>query len=230
MLDLSQFQWLSFDCYGTLINWEAGILGYIRSVLKRKECTVSDDRILNLYSEFEPRRQELPYRTYREVLAEVMRDFAGEFHVEVSDDEARGLADSIRHWEPFPDTVAALRRLRSRYKLAVLSNIDDDLFALTAPKLGIELDALVTAQQVESYKPSLRNFETLLKRLQTDKSKLLHVAESLFHDVAPARSLGIATVWVNRRQGRPAAATKLIAEQPDVEVATVGELADLAKV
>ena len=230
MLDLSQFQWLSFDCYGTLINWEAGILGYIRPVLKRKECTVSDDRILNLYSEFEPRRQELPYRTYREVLAEVMRDFAGEFRVEVSDEEARGLADSIRDWEPFADTVAALRRLRSRYKLAVLSNIDDDLFALTAPKLGIELDALVTAQQAGSYKPSLRNFESLLNRLQMDKSKLLHVGESLYHDVAPARSLGIATVWVNRRQGRPAAATKLIAEQPDVEVRTVGELADLAKV
>lgn len=230
MLDLSQFKWLSFDCYGTLINWEAGILGYIRPVLNRKECTVSDDRILNLYSEFEPRRQELPYRTYREVLAEVMRDFAGEFRVEVSDEEARGLADSIRDWEPFADTVAALRRLRSRYKLAVLSNIDDDLFALTAPKLGIELDALVTAQQAGSYKPSLRNFESLLNRLQMDKSKLLHVAESLYHDVGPARSLGIATVWVNRRQGRPAAATKLIAEQPDVEVRTVGELADLAKV
>ena len=230
MLDLSQFQWLSFDCYGTLINWEAGILGYIRPVLKRKQCTVSDDQILNLYSEFEPRRQELPYRTYREVLAEVMRDFAGEFRVEVSDEEARGLADSIRDWEPFPDAVAALRRLRSRYKLAVLSNIDDDLFALTAPKLGVELDALVTAQQAGSYKPSLRNFEALLKRLQIDKSKLLHVAESSYHDVAPARSLGIATVWVNRRQGRPAAATKLVAEQPDVEVRTVGELADLAKV
>ena len=230
MLDLSQFQWLSFDCYGTLINWEAGILGYIRPVLKRKQCTVSDDRILNLYSEFEPRRQELPYRMYREVLAEVMRDFAGEFRVEVSDEEARGLADSIRDWEPFPDAVAALRRLRSRYQLAVLSNIDDDLFALTAPKLGVELDALVTAQQAGSYKPSLRNFESLLNRLQMDKSKLLHVGESLYHDVAPARSLGIATVWVNRRQGRPAAATKLIAEQPDVEVRTVGELADLAKV
>ena len=229
MLDLSQFQWLSFDCYGTLINWEAGILGYIRPVLKRKQCTVSDDRILNLYSEFEPRRQELPYRTYRQVLAEVMRDFASEFRVEVSDDEARGLADSIRDWGPFPDTVDALRRLKSRYKLAVLSNIDDDLFVLTAPKFGVAFDGLVTAQQVQSYKPSLRNFETLLERLQIDKRKLLHLAESLYHDVAPARSMGIATVWVNRRQGRPAAATRLIAEQPDIEVATVGELADLAR-
>ena len=230
MLDLSQFEWLSFDCYGTLINWEAGILGYIQPLLRRKGHDVPDGEILNLYSEFEPRRQQPPYRTYREVLAEVMRDLAAEFRVEVSDVEASGLADSIRNWEPFSDTVRALQRLKSRYKLAVLSNIDDDLFAFTAPKLGVELDALVTAQQVQSYKPSLRNFETLLERLQTDKSKLLHVAESLFHDVAPARSLGIATVWVNRRQGRPAAATKFTAAQPDVEVATVAELADLARV
>jgi 2-haloacid dehalogenase len=229
MLNLSQFEWLSFDCYGTLINWESGILDYIRPLLQRKGCKVSDDEILNLYSQFEPRRQEPSYHTYRDVLSAVMNDFAREFHVEISDEEARGLADSIRDWPPFSDTVAALRRLQSRYKLAVLSNIDDDLFALTAPKLGVELDALVTAQQVQSYKPFLRNFETLLKRLGSDKSRLLHVAESLYHDVVPARSMGIATVWVNRRQGRPAAATKPVAAQPDIEVATVGELADLAK-
>ena len=229
MPNLSQFEWLSFDCYGTLIDWESGILGYVRPLLMRKGRNVSDDEILNLYSQYEPHRQQPPYRTYREVLTDVMRDFAARFRVELSDDELRGLADSIRDWEPFPDTGPALRRLKSRYKLAVLSNIDDDLFAFTAPKLGVELDALVTAQQVGSYKPSVRNFEMLLERLKIDKSKLLHVAESLFHDVAPARSMGIATVWVNRRQGRPAAATKLIAERPDLEVATVGELADLAQ-
>jgi 2-haloacid dehalogenase len=228
MLDLSQFEWLSFDCYGTLIDWESGILAYIRPLLERKGSKVSADQILNLYSEFEPRRQEPPYRTYREVLAGVMRDFAAEFHVEVTDEEARGLPDSIRDWEPFPDTVAALGELKSRCKLAVLSNIDDDLFRFTAPKLGVGLDAVVTAQQVGSYKPSLQNFAILLERLQSDKRRLLHVAESLFHDVAPARSLGIATVWVNRRQGRPAAATRFIAEQPDIEVASIGELAHLA--
>jgi 2-haloacid dehalogenase len=228
MLNRSQFEWLSFDCYGTLINWESGILGYIRPLLQRKGGKVSDDEILNLYSEFEPRRQQASYHTYRDVLSAVMNDFACEFHIEISDEEVRGLADSIRDWPPFSDTVEALRRLKPRYKLAVLSNIDDDLFALTAPKLGVDLDQLVTAQQVESYKPSLRNFETLLKRVGTDKSRLLHVAESLYHDVVPARSMGIATVWVNRRQGRPAAATKLVAVEPDIEVATVGELADWA--
>ena len=109
----------------------------------------------------------------------------------------------------------------------MLSNIDDGLFALTAPKLGVELDLVVTAQQVQSYKPSLRNFETLLERLPVEKHRLLHAAESLYHDVVPAHSLGIATAWVNRRQGKASAATKLVAAQPDVEIPTVGALADL---
>lgn len=227
MIDLSQFEFLSFDCYGTLIDWESGILGYLRPLLIRKGCKVSDDEILNLYSEFEPRSQQA-YQRYREVLADIVRDFGSHYGFAASEEEGRGLADSVRDWQPFPDTVPALKALKTRYKLAVLSNIDDDLFAPTAPKLGVELDLLVTAQQVRAYKPSLRNFETLLQRLPIAKDRLLHVAQSLYHDVVPARSLGIATVWVNRRQGRPASATKLVEARPDLEVATVGELADLA--
>jgi 2-haloacid dehalogenase len=228
MLDFSRFEALSFDCYGTLIDWESGILGYLRPLLRSKGCNVSDAQILNLYSESEPRHQDEPYRSYREVLSAVVRDFAHEFRIDFSEDELSGLACSIRNWKPFPDTVPALERLKSRYKLALLSNIDDDLFALTAPKLRVPLDCVVTAQQVQSYKPSIRNFETLLDRLAIEKDRLLHVAESLYHDVVPAHGLGIATVWVNRRQGRPAAATRLVAAQPDLEVPTVAALADLA--
>src|ERR1035438_8537361 len=228
MLDFSRFEYLSFDCYGTLIDWESGILGYLRPLLRSKGCNVSDAQILTLFSESEPRHQDARYRSYREVLAAVMRDFGREFRVEFTGDEVNGLADSILNWEPFPDTVPALKRLQPRYKLAVLSNIDDDLFALTAPKLGVQLDCVVTAQQVQSYKPSLRNFETLLDRLGIERDKLLHVAESLYHDVVPAHALGIATVWVNRRQGRAAAATRLVAAQPDLEVPTLAALADLA--
>jgi len=228
MFDLAPFDYVSFDCYGTLIDWESGILAYLRPLLRSKQRDVSDGEILSLYSEFEPRQQCQTYRTYREILAAVVRDFAKRFDFAVSDGEAAGLAESIRNWQPFPDTAAALRRLKTRYKLAVLSNIDDDLFALTAPKLGVELDLLVTAQQVRSYKPSLRNFETLLQNLPVSHERLLHAAESLYHDVVPARSLGIATVWVNRRQGKPAAATKLVDAHPDLEVATVEELAALA--
>src|SRR5450631_3552501 len=124
MPDFSRFEYLSFDCYGTLIDWESGILGYLRPLLKSKGCAVSDGEILNLYSTFEPNAQTAPYRIYRDVLSSVVRDFAHEFNVEVSGEEANGLADSIRRWQPFPDTVSALKRLKSRYKLAVLSNID----------------------------------------------------------------------------------------------------------
>ena len=159
MLDFSRFEWLSFDCYGTLIDWETGLLGYLRPLLRGKGCGISDARILALYSELEPRQQAGHYRSYREVLAGVVRDFARALHFEVSDSEAGGLAESIPNWQPFADTVAGLQRLRSRYKLAVLSNIDDDLLAYTAPKLEVRFDAVVTAQQVHSYKPSLNNFE-----------------------------------------------------------------------
>jgi 2-haloacid dehalogenase len=229
MLDFSRFQWLSFDCYGTLIDWESGILGYLRPLLRGKGCAVGDAQILTMYSELEPREQAGPYRPYREVLASVVRGFAHELHFVVTDDEAEGLAESIRGWEPFPDTIAGLQRLHSRYKLAILSNIDDDLFAFTASKLRVPFDAVVTAQQVRSYKPSLNNFEALLRRYDISREGLLHVAESLYHDVVPAQALGIATVWVNRRQGRTAAATKLVAAQPDLEVRDIAALAALSE-
>ena len=250
MLDFSHFDWLSFDCYGTLIDWESGILGYLRPLLQSKSCKISDDEILNRYSEFEPRQQSGEYRRYREVLASVVRDFARELRFEVTDTEAAGLADSIRNWQPFPDTIDGLRRLHSRHKLAILSNIDDDLFAHSAQKLeGVvapssssavawasrptlrpwpTFDCVVTAQQVGSYKPSPRNFATLLDRLAIPSDRLLHVAESLYHDVVPARGMGIATVWVNRRQGKKAAASKLVDVSADAEVVTIEQLADVA--
>jgi 2-haloacid dehalogenase len=228
MLDFSHFEWLSFDCYGTLIDWESGLLGYLRPLLKGKGCDISDAQVLALYSEFEPRQQAGHYRRYREVLADAVRDYARELRFEVTDNEAEGLAQSIRQWQPFADTIAGLQRLRSHYKLAVLSNIDDDLFAYTAPKLEVPFDAVVTAQQVHSYKPSLNNFEALLRRYAIPRECLLHVAESLYHDVAPAHSLGIATVWVNRRQAKASAASKLADVTPNLEVPDVGRLAELA--
>ncbi len=223
-----QFEWVSFDCYGTLIDWESGILGYIRPLLRAKGCNTSDSQILQLYSELEPRQQSGPYRSYREVLDGVMRGFARELQFEVSSAEAAGLADSIAQWKPFPDTVAGLRDLGTCFRLAVLSNIDDDLFAGSAQQLQVPFDTVVTAQQARSYKPSRHNFQVLLDRLGTAKDKLLHAAESLYHDVAPARELGIATVWVNRRQGRAAAASKLANVKPDFEVSNIQQLARLA--
>jgi len=228
MLDFARFDWLSFDCYGTLIDWETGILGYLRPLLAGKGCQVNDAQILTLYSELEPLQQAGHYRSYREVLAGVVRDFGRELHFEVFPAEAEGLAESIRNWQPFPDVVPGLRRLQSRYKLAVLSNIDNDLFASTAPLLKVRFDAVVTAQDVRSYKPSLNNFEALLRRHAIARERLLHVAESLYHDVVPAHRLGISTVWVNRRQGKEAAATRLVDAKPDLQVPDLDKLAELS--
>lgn len=228
MLDFAQFAWLSFDCYGTLIDWESGILAYLRPLLQRNGCTLTDAEILDRYCEFEPLEQSAPYRSYREVLTSVVRDFAQELDFQLSGAEAAGLAESIRNWEPFADTITGLRRLQRCYKLAVLSNIDDELFTFSARKLRVSFDCVITAQQVQSYKPSFRNFEALLQQLDVPQSRVLHVAESLYHDVAPAHSLGIATVWVNRRQGRTSAASRSVTATPDVEVADISKLADLA--
>jgi len=228
MLDFAQFEWLSFDCYGTLIDWESGILGYLQPLLEAKSRFANDDEVLGLYSQLEPRHQTGPYRSYREVLSAVVRDFGREFRFPVTPAEAVGLADSIRDWQPFPDTVAALQRLKSRYKLAILSNIDNDLFAHTARKLEVPFDCILTAQQLRSYKPSRANFEALLRRLAFPQERLLHVAESLYHDVAPALSLGISTVWVNRRQGRSAGASKRAGVRPDAEVPNLTKLVELA--
>lgn len=227
-MNWQEFEWISFDCYGTLIDWESGILEYIRPLLHAKDCNASDSQILNLYSELEPREQSGPYRTYREVLAGVMRGLASKLQFDISDAEAAGLAESIAQWKPFPDTLPGLRDLGTQFRLAILSNIDDDLFALTAKHLKIPFDLVVTAQQARGYKPSRHNFEILLERLSVAKEKLLHAAESLYHDVAPARELGIATLWVNRRQGRAAAASRLADVKPDFEVANIQQLARLA--
>ncbi len=218
MLDFAQFQWLSFDCYGTLIDWESGILGYLRPLLRSKQCNITDDQILSLYSEVEPRQQAGEYRSYREILARVVTDFAREFHFAVTNVEAAGLADSIRSWQPFPDTIPALQRLHPRYKLAILSNTDDDLFAATARTLQVPFDAVITAEQARSYKPAPHNFELALERLGAPPERVLHLAQSLYHDHMPARALGLHSVWINRH-GRSIGTGATLADEarPDAE-------------
>ena len=132
-------------------------------------------------------------------------------------------------WPPWPDTVAALHRLKARFRLVILSNVDDDLFAGTRPRLGVEFDEVITAQQAQAYKPSLKIFELALSRINTPAHRLLHVGQSIYHDVIPAQSLGLATVWVNRPSARPGiGAVKAAAATPDVTVSSLQQLADMA--
>lgn len=230
-LDFSQFTWLSFDCYGTLIDWETGIVGALRPLLAAAGRNVSADGILELYAALEAREESGPYLPYREILTNVTRRMAARLVIPLDDRQATALADTIGVWPPFPDSVDALRRLKSRYKLAVISNVDDDLFASTSKLLGDPFDAVVTAQQARSYKPSENNFRTALERIGEPVEKILHCAQSLYHDVVPARRLGFSTVWVDRRAGRHGqGAAPTVTAEPDLRVTSMAALADAAGV
>jgi 2-haloacid dehalogenase len=229
MVDFDDFRVITFDCYGTLIDWETGILGALRPMLERHGAVADDPALLETYAQAEAEIEAGPYQHYREVLAEVVRRFGDRFGFEPSAAEESALADSIRGWEPFPDTNEALRRLKTKYKLGIISNIDDELFAWSSEKMGGIFDFVVTAQQVGSYKPSRNNFEVALKRMGLPKEQVLHAAESLYHDVAPTREMGIRNVWVYRRAGKEGfGATKTAEAKPDVKVKSLRELATLA--
>jgi 2-haloacid dehalogenase len=228
-MTFSRFTTISFDCYGTLIDWESGILPALRGVLARHDRTLPDASILELYGEFEAEAESGPYCCYREVLQSVVRAFADRLGFDPTPVDIRALHESLLAWPPFPDTVAALRQLKQRYKLAVISNIDDDLFAATQKHLGVEFDAVITAAQARSYKPSIHNFNLALRTLAISPEHLLHAAQSIYHDVVPARSLGISTVWVNRKSARPGVgAVRAAVAQPDLEVPDLATLAALA--
>ncbi len=199
MLNGDQFEWLSFDCYGTLVDWESGICDSVSNVLTRHGIHSPTPEILAMFSEIEPEVQARPgYLRYRDVLHEVMQSIAAELKLAFSDNELNSLAESLPNWPIFPDVAEALKTLKERYKLAVISNVDDDLFASTARALNVDFDLVVTAQQAQSYKPHLHNFNVASTRMKVDKQNWLHVAESLYHDISPANQLGIKSVWVNR--------------------------------
>jgi 2-haloacid dehalogenase len=224
-MDFSRFSTISFDCYGTLIEWEAGILPVLRRVLGNHGRGIPDSDILALYGEFEAEAESGAYRSYREVLQAVVRSFATRCGFEASAAEIRSLHESVPAWPPFADTVRALRELQKHYKLVVISNIDDDLFGATQKLLGVEFAGVVTAEQAGSYKPSLNNFQMALRRLGISPEELLHVGQSMYHDVVPARSLGISTVWVNRKSARPGVgAVRPAAGRPDLEFPDLASL------
>ncbi len=230
-LDFDAFEILSFDCYGTLIDWETGILAALAPLLTRHGREVSSADLLEAFAALETEAERAPYRPYAVVLREVVEGLGHRFGFTPTQAERGALLASLKDWPPFPDTRDALHALKTKYRLAVVSNIDDDLFEATARALGVEFDWVVTARQAGSYKPSLDTFRQALSRFDAPKRRVLHVAQSLFHDIAPARSLGLATVRVDRYRGRPGTgATPPAASLPDLEVSDLGELAVLAGV
>lgn len=223
---------MTFDCYGTLVDWETGILNALRPIMQAREVSITEGELLRTYAEFELVEEAGEFKSYREVLRGVVDRMGVRYGFDPSVNERNALADSIGAWPVFSDTVYALRVLSSRYRLGIISNVDDDIFVETARALEVEFDMVLTAEQARSYKPSSNNFTLALTRLGLPKDKLLHVAESVRHDIVPAKAMGISSVWVNRvkASGRgvgASGATAAASGGADIEVPDLRTLVDM---
>ncbi len=190
---------ISFDCYGTLVDWEAGITAAFRDAAGRDGLELDPEAVVEAYHAVEPGLQVGSYRPYRSILREAEVRVASRLGWTLDPDRAGFLAETLPDWPVFDDTRPALELLRARFDLAILSNIDDDLLRGTLNRIGVDFDWVVTAERINSYKPAPAHFKRALQRVEDDRDRLLHVAQSWFHDVRPATALKIATVWVNRK-------------------------------
>ncbi|HET9812733.1 MAG TPA: haloacid dehalogenase type II [Sphingomicrobium sp.] len=230
-MQLSDFKALSFDCYGTLIDWEAGLASALRPLVERSGR--SPDELLEAYGPIEHQlEEENPGLRYSELLEKVHAQLCERAGVAADAAEARAFGQSVGDWPAFPDSAEALRYLKRHFQLIILSNVDRASFARSNERLGVEFDQVLTAEEIGSYKPDPRNFDYLLERAGAAgiaRHELLHVAQSLFHDHAPANRLGIASAWIDRRQDKQGGgATPLPEPMPrfDFRFASLGELAE----
>ncbi len=206
---------LTFDCYGTLIDWESGISESIAAAARADGIETDREQILATHAEVEPQIQSDTYRSYREVLAEVALAVAERLEWSLKPERARFLPDGLPGWRVFPDTNRALQRLKQQgYRLGILSNVDDDLLAGTRRQFSVSFDFLVTAEQVRSYKPARLHFDRARELI--GDARWLHVAQSYFHDIEPACALGLPVVWVNRKREEPYGAARPTAEVGDL--------------
>ncbi|MGE0714601.1 MAG: HAD-IA family hydrolase [Alphaproteobacteria bacterium] len=230
MRDLDSYTAITFDCYGTLIDWETGIADLVRPWLAADGSPVPPDLVVTAFALMQARHQQVrPALLYPEVLRRSWRDIESTFGWPERPERAEAFAASVGDWPPFPDTVAALRRLGHGRSLAILSNVDNASLARTLVRLEVPFALTVTAEDVGAYKPADPHFEraiALLAARGIGREAILHVAQSRHHDVAPGRRHGLATVWVNRRHGRPGTGATLAADaEPDLTVLSLEELA-----
>jgi len=196
---MAEWQVVTFDCYGTLVDWETGITQAFAAEAHRDGLSLGRGEVIAAYHAVEPEVQSARYRPYREVLAETAVRVAHRLDWDLPAERAGFLAASLPDWPVFEDTRSALERLSMRFAIAVLSNIDDDLLAATIDRIGVGFDWTVTAQQVRSYKPALDHFQEAMRRAGGGR-RLLHAAQSYYHDIRPALDLGLDAVWVNRKR------------------------------
>lgn len=202
-MKLRDFKVLTFDCYGTLIDWESGMVNALAPLTNNLGVKLTRNEILEAHARHESSQQrQTPYKRYRELLAIAYRRLAEEWGVKTSWDECVHYGNSVKDWPAFPDSADALTYLKQHYKLVILSNVDNESFAESNKKLGVDFDAIYTAEDIGSYKPSDNNFEYMLAMLKTcgyEKTDILHTAESMFHDHAPANRHGLKSCWIYRR-------------------------------
>jgi 2-haloacid dehalogenase len=205
-MKLSDYKALTFDCYGTLIDWETGMVNGLKPLTDRLGRELSRDEILEAHARHESSQQaQTPGMKYSDLLATVYRRLAEEWGTQASWDECQVYGDSVKHWPAFPDSADALAYLKQHYKLVILSNVDNASFAASNEKLKVEFDAIYTAEDIGSYKPADRNFDYMLAKLETlgvGKADILHTAESMFHDHGPANRHGLANCWIYRRHDK----------------------------
>ena len=224
-LDYSRFDALTFDCYGTLIDWETGLADAFRPVLRAHGIEPDDEDAIARYARHEAAAEAGPYLRYRDVVAAGLSGVAAELGFEPTAGELATFGAAVAEWPAFPDSAAALATLAERFRLGVITNCDDDLFGASARRLGVTFDWVVTAEQVGSYKPDERNFHVAFERIGLPRERILHVAQSLFHDHVTAKRLGLTTVWIDRRAGREGGATPPTQAAPD---ATFPDMASFA--
>ncbi|MCK4748505.1 MAG: HAD hydrolase-like protein [Bacteroidales bacterium] len=197
-MDYSAIRLLSFDCYGTLIDWKKSVLDILEPFFNDFQVTFSREELFAAFLEADRKIIAEDYLPYREILAEIVLRMADNLRISIDPASRYILSDQFEKWLPFSDTVESLKTLRKRYRLAIISNVDDELFAITNKILGIKFDFIVTAQQLGSYKPCLDNFRTAATRFGLEQDEILHVAQSIHHDIIPGNILAWKNVWVNR--------------------------------
>jgi len=232
-MDVSAYKALSFDCYGTLIDWETGLLDALRPWLSRVGYTRGDDETLEAYARAESAVElDHPDWLYPNVLREVVDRLCADLGVSATDDDRDHLANSVGDWPAFADSPAALARLGDRFQLAILSNVDRASFARSNARLRVDFDLVATAEDIGSYKPNLANFEYLFEKLAArgiERHELLHVAQSLHHDIEPARQLGLSCVWIDRRSAAESFGATMAPTQDVAADATFPSMAAFAE-
>lgn len=232
-MKLTDFKALTFDCYGTLIDWETGMFEGLKPLTGRLATPPTRDQVLEAHARHESAQQlQTPARLYRDLLAIVYKRLAEEWGLPVTWDECVAYGQSVKNWPAFPDSAEALQYLKRHYKLVILSNVDNESFAASNAKLKVAFDAIYTAEDIGSYKPSDRNFDYMLQNLETlgiRKGEILHTAESMFHDHGPANRHGLASCWIYRRHDKDGfGATMHPGEMPAYDF-RFNSMADLAR-